>query len=117
MLLVLLLSLSGPGRDIILCQPTFTVYRLLSSCLGATERSVFFTGGLAFDVPKIRESAARYPGSLMVLCTPNNPTGSFLSEEDVRAILAVHTGILVLDQAYVEFGGYNAIPLLEQIPT
>jgi histidinol-phosphate aminotransferase len=116
MLLVLLLSLAGQGKDVILCQPTFTVYRLLAKGLGAVERTVFLANDLTFDVKKICEAASQYPRSLMVLCSPNNPTGCSLSELDIRAILAAHTGFLVLDQAYVEFGGYSAVPLLKDNP-
>ncbi len=116
MLLVLLLALSGQGRDVILCQPTFTVYRLLVTGLGAVERTVFLSPDLTFNVSGIREAAKQFPQSLLVLCSPNNPTGCALSESDLRAILAVHSGFLVLDQAYVEFGGFNAIPLLNDFP-
>jgi|WetSurMetagenome_2_1015567.scaffolds.fasta_scaffold00072_43 histidinol-phosphate aminotransferase len=116
MLLVLLLALSGQGSDIILCQPTYTIYRLLASGLGAVVRTVFLTQDLSFDVDAICKAAADFPGSLIILCSPNNPTGCSLSEEDVRKILSVHRGFLVLDQAYVEFGGYDAIPLLKDNP-
>jgi histidinol-phosphate aminotransferase len=116
MLLVLLLALSRQGGDVILCQPTFTLYRLLATGIGATERTVFLKNDLSFDVKKICEAASQYPRSLMVLCSPNNPTGSALSESDVKAILKAHTGFLVLDQAYVEFGGYSAVPLLKSNP-
>ncbi len=116
MLLVLLLSLAGQGKDVILCQPTFTVYRLLAGGLGSLERTVFLTNNLSFDVKKICEAASQYPRSLMVLCSPNNPTGCSLTESDIRAILKAHTGFLVLDQAYVEFGGYSAVPLLQDNP-
>jgi histidinol-phosphate aminotransferase len=116
MLLVLLLSLAGQGKDVILCQPTFTVYRLLAGGLGAIERTVFLKNDLSFDVKKICEAASQYPHSLMVLCSPNNPTGCSLTESDIKAILKAHTGFLVLDQAYVEFGGYNAVPLLKDNP-
>jgi histidinol-phosphate aminotransferase len=116
MLLVLLLSLASQGKDVILCQPTFTLYRLLAGGLGAIERTVFLTNDLTFNVEKICEAASQYPRSLMVLCSPNNPTGCSLSESDIRAILAAHTGFLVLDQAYVEFGGYSAAPLLKENP-
>jgi histidinol-phosphate aminotransferase len=115
-LLVLLLSLSRQGGDVILCQPTFTVYRLLVTGLGAVERTVFLSDDLLFNVNNIRQAAQQYPRSLMVLCSPNNPTGCFLTETDIREILKVHTGFLVLDQAYVEFGGYDAIPLLKNNP-
>jgi histidinol-phosphate aminotransferase len=115
-LLVLLLALSGQGRDVVLCQPTFTVYRLLVTGLGAIERTVTLTPDLLFDIAEICKTAAALPRSLMILCSPNNPTGCALSEADIRTILGTHTGILVLDQAYVEFGGFDAIPLLKAYP-
>jgi histidinol-phosphate aminotransferase len=116
MLLVLLLSLSQQDGNVVLCQPTFTLYRLLVMGLGACERTVFLSPGMTFDVAALCRAAEQYPRSLMVLCSPNNPTGCALGEQDIRDILKVHTGFLVLDQAYVEFGGYNAIPLLQSYP-
>lgn len=116
MLLVLLLALTRQGGDVILCQPTFTLYRLLVNGLGAVERTVFLKKDLSFDVKKICEAASQYPRSLMLICSPNNPTGCSLSESDIKAILTAHSGFLVLDQAYVEFGGYSAIPLLSKNP-
>jgi histidinol-phosphate aminotransferase len=116
MLLVLLLALSRQSGDVILCQPTFTLYRLLATGLGAVERTVFLKNDLSFDVKKICEAASQYPRSLMVLCSPNNPTGCALTESDIKTILKTHTGFLVLDQAYVEFGGYSAVPLLKSNP-
>jgi histidinol-phosphate aminotransferase len=116
MLLVLMLSLASRERDVILCQPTFTVYRLLAAGVGATERVVYLDKNLGFDVDAICDAARRHKGAVLVLCTPNNPTGSFLSENDLKKILSVHTGFCICDQAYVEFGGYSAVPLLESNP-
>ena len=116
MLLVLLLSLTRQDGDVILCQPTFTLYRLLATGIGAVERTVMLKNDLTFDVKKICEAAEKFPRSLMILCSPNNPTGCTLSEPDIKNVLAAHTGFLVLDQAYVEFGGFSAIPLLKSNP-
>jgi histidinol-phosphate aminotransferase len=116
MLLVLMLSLASQQRNVILCQPTFTVYRLLAAGAGAVERIVYLDKNLSFDVDAICDTAQTYPGSVMILCTPNNPTGSDLSESAIKKILSVHTGFCILDQAYVEFGGYSAVPLLKSNP-
>jgi histidinol-phosphate aminotransferase len=116
MLLVLMLSLASQQRDVILCQPTFTVYRLFAAGVGATERVVYLDKNLNFDVDAICDTVRTYPGSVLILCSPNNPTGSVLSESALRKILSVHTGFCVLDQAYVEFGGYSAVPLLKSNP-
>lgn len=116
MLLVLLLTFMGTNVPVIICQPTFTVYRLLVNGLGGREERILLNPDLSFNVEAIIERARALPGSLLILCTPNNPTGGALTEADLRAILCVHTGIFICDQAYIEFGGYNAIPLLAEYP-
>jgi histidinol-phosphate aminotransferase len=116
MLLVLLLSLIKNGTSVVLCHPTFTVYRLLAEGLGAKIVTVPLNASLEYDVPAILEAAKRTTGSVIVLCSPNNPTGCAVSENEVRKILRHHTGFCILDQAYVEFGGYSAVPLLREFP-
>ena len=116
MLLVLMLSLVKSNTAVLLCQPTFTLYRLLAEGLGARSVTVPLAASLEYDMPAIIEAVKRNPGGVLVLCSPNNPTGSAVSEADLREILRYHTGFCVLDQAYVEFGGYNAVPLLREYP-
>lgn len=116
MLLVLLLGLANRSSTVILCQPTFTVYRLLTNGIGANPFLVPLTGELTYDVPKIIDAAAAYPESLLILCSPNNPTGCALSERELRTMLNAHNGFCIIDQAYVEFGGYDAVPLLNEYP-
>ena len=105
MLLVLLMSLVKNNTAVVLCQPTFTLYRLLSNALGAAPVTVPLASSLDYDVPAIVDAAKQNPASVLVLCSPNNPTGSAVTEADIRNILRYHTGFLILDQAYVEFGG------------
>jgi len=116
MLLVLLLSFVKRDAPVIICQPTFTVYRLLADGLGAKSVSVSLTASLEYDVPALVEAVKRNPASVIILCSPNNPTGSTIPEADLRKILHYHSGFCILDQAYVEFGGYNAMPLLREFP-
>jgi hypothetical protein len=52
----------------------------------------------------------------VVLCTPNNPTGSWLTREEIERVHDETDAMVLLDQAYVEFGGYDAIPLLAGRP-
>ncbi|MBN2187814.1 MAG: histidinol-phosphate transaminase [Chitinispirillaceae bacterium] len=116
MLLVLLISLVKNGTAVILCQPTFTVYRLLAEGLGAEIVTVPLAASLEYDMPALEEAVKRRPGSVLLLCSPNNPTGTAFSEAEIRKILRYHTGFCILDQAYVEFGGYSAVPLLREFP-
>ncbi|MBD3317488.1 MAG: histidinol-phosphate transaminase [Chitinivibrionales bacterium] len=116
MLLVLLIALSQDGGAVIINQPTFTVYSLLANGLNRPIKSIWLTPEPAFDVEALCRAASENQGAVMILCSPNNPTGNSLSEKDLRELLAVHQGFLLLDQAYVEFGGYNAVPLLKEHP-
>lgn len=116
-LMTTFISLVDRAKPVIVCQPTFTVYELLVRALGGTVDAVRLrTDDLAFDVDAVCVACERNHGSLLVLCSPNNPTGSSLDEAQLRRILSVHDGMLLLDQAYVEFGGYNAMSLLGEYP-
>lgn len=106
----------GPGVSVVIPEPTFTLYRLMTEVNGGTVVSVPLDAELRFDVEAIIRAARESEAAVVVLCTPNNPTGSALSREE---ILRVHdeTGALVLlDQAYVEFGGFDGISLLDGRP-
>ena len=116
MLLVLLLSLVNRDSTVVFCEPTFTVYKLLVNGLAATARPIPLKNTLEYDSGRIIEAVNGNPGCVLVLCSPNNPTGSAIDERDLRGILEAHKGFCIYDQAYVEFGGYNAIPLLKEYP-
>ncbi|HON11907.1 MAG TPA: histidinol-phosphate transaminase [Chitinispirillaceae bacterium] len=116
MILVLMLSVMNRSAKVIISQPTFTVYKLLSDGLGGETLCVSMKDDLSFDVDSLKKACRDKPGSVLILCSPNNPTGGSLSREEIEEILDVHTGFFILDQAYVEFGGFNAIPLISRYP-
>ena len=51
---------------------------------------------------------------MTILCSPNNPTGCSVSLDDVRALCAESDGLVVVDEAYHEFAGLSAVPLLAE---
>jgi histidinol-phosphate aminotransferase len=106
----------GAGVRVVIPEPTFTLYRLMTEVNAGTVVPVPLDAELRFDVDAIVRAARQSSAAVVVLCSPNNPTGCALTRDE---ILRVHdeTGALVLlDQAYVEFGGYDAIPLLDGRP-
>lgn len=105
----------GPGVRVLICQPTFTLYKLLAGIYGAEVIETFLRrDDFQYDVPEIVNTIKREKPGVVILCSPNNPTGSALTEDDWRAILNVSPGLVVADQAYVEFGGYSTAPLLAE---
>ncbi len=89
------------GDNIICCPPTFSLYTSITTLCGAYVLEVPRTVDYELDVEGIL--AALTPETKMIiLCSPNNPTGNPVAEEDVLTLL--ETGrIVVVDEAYVEF--------------
>ncbi len=112
----LLATVVEPGISVVISEPTFTLYRLLTGVFGGTPRPVALDSRLCFRVDEIIEAARTHGAAMVVLCTPNNPTGSALSRDEIERIHDETDSLIVLDQAYVEFGGFDAIPLLRDRP-
>jgi histidinol-phosphate aminotransferase len=105
-----------PGRTVVIPEPTFTLYRLLSVIGGGAVISVPLDAELRFRSDAIAAAAAEHDASLVVLCSPNNPTGAALERSEIERIYDATDALVVVDQAYVEFGGYDALPLLSGRP-
>jgi histidinol-phosphate aminotransferase len=106
--LVLKLVIS-PGDEVIIHTPTFPYYNLLTNLYGGSVVKVPMKEDYSFPVDNIIE---RVNGKtkLVIICSPNNPTGTVISESDLRRILGA--GVLVmLDEAYVEFAEGSLIRL------
>ena len=102
------------GETVVAPSPTFSLYRLLTGVLGGRYVPVPVGAGFEFDVDRIVEATVRERARVVVLNSPNNPTGSALPDGAVERIVA-ETGALVLcDEAYQDFGGPSAIPLLRR---
>jgi histidinol-phosphate aminotransferase len=106
----------GRGTRVVVPEPTFTLYRLMTEVNEGEVVSVPLDAELRFDVDALVEAANAAEAAAIVLCTPNNPTGSALSREEILRVHDATESLVILDQAYVEFGGFDALPLLEGRP-
>jgi histidinol-phosphate aminotransferase len=91
----------SPGDAILIPNPIFSLYEIRALNVGAEIISVDVTPDMRYDTDAML--AAMTPRTkMMVLCNPNNPTGGFLSDEDIRRLL--DAGIPTLfDEAYLEY--------------
>jgi histidinol-phosphate aminotransferase len=103
LLQLIFMAILERGRTVVLSQPTFTLYKLLARGLGADVREVMMRPDLSFDVDGIIHAARASGASLIVLCSPNNPTGTLMAERDVVRIIEQTEGLVALDEAYVHF--------------
>jgi histidinol-phosphate aminotransferase len=102
------------GDTVIAPSPTFSLYRLLTGVLGGRYVPVPLGERFTFDVDCIVETALRERAKVVVLNSPNNPTGSALPQGAVERILAETAALVVCDEAYQDFGGPTAVPLLRR---
>ena len=103
----------GKGRKAVIPQPTFTLYKLLSSVFEANATSIALNAAdFSFDVEAIEEASK--DAVVTVICSPNNPTGSMLAADGLRRILRATSGLVFLDEAYHEFSGQTALTLLPE---
>jgi histidinol-phosphate aminotransferase len=102
------------GDVVVAPAPTFSLYRLLTGVLGGRYRPVPLASDFAYDVDALVEVAARERARVVVLNSPNNPTGSALPEGAVERLLEETGALVVCDEAYQEFGGPTALPLLRE---
>lgn len=100
------LAYFGKGDTVLVIKPTYGEYEIACRIAGASLLSYRLLAGENFtpDINElVRFTGENRPG-VAFICNPNNPTGTYLSYEDVRTILSASRDTLfVLDEAYVNF--------------
>src|ERR671939_955112 len=76
----------GEGRRVLISEPTFALYRQVATVLGGEVLSVPLDDELGFDVPALREAIERDEPDVVILCSPNNPTGCRIEEEELEKL-------------------------------
>jgi histidinol-phosphate aminotransferase len=118
-MLQVLQAFGGPGRVALSFAPTYSMYpeyaRDTATGWQVGQRADDFTVDAAAAVERLR---AVQP-SVVFLASPNNPTGTALSLDTVRAVLDAAPGVVVVDEAYAEFrrpGTPTCLSLLDEYP-
>ncbi len=106
----------GEARRVLISEPTFALYRQVTNVLGGEVLSVPLNDELGFDVDALVRTVEAERPEVTIVCSPNNPTGAVLSEKDLARLLEASRGLVVVDEAYHEFSGQTAAPLLREYP-
>ena len=92
-----------PGRDkAIICPPTYGMYRVSADINDVAVREIRLTGAFQLDVPEMLAGISERT-KLIFICSPNNPTGNLIRRESVIEIARKFNGIVVVDEAYIDF--------------
>jgi histidinol-phosphate aminotransferase len=112
-------AFGGPGRKALGFKPTYSMYSLIA--LGADTNYVESSRADRYELTPelIREAISEHQPDIVLLCSPNNPTGTPLSLSCIEAAYEATNGIVVVDEAYAEFSHgqeQSAISLLPNRP-
>ncbi len=92
-----------PAMDnLIICPPTYGMYEVCANINNVEVKKVGLTAGFQLNLPAIEDAIDSHT-KMIFLCSPNNPTGNSLHHEDIEAILNNYFGLVVIDEAYINF--------------
>lgn len=105
-----------PASGVLICEPTFPMYRYYGEIAGAQIVALRYGSEMEFPLDKVVSALARKP-RVLIIANPNNPTGTLLPLDAIEAIVkaATHT-VVVLDEAYADFSGVTVVPWIKKFP-
>jgi histidinol-phosphate aminotransferase len=106
-----------PGKDnVIIVPPTYGMYEVSANINDVLVKKVPLLPNYQLNLPAIEE-AVDDNTKMIFICSPNNPTGNSLVHEDVEAVLNNYFGLVVIDEAYINFSKFRSFTLsLDEYP-
>lgn len=104
------------GSSILICEPTFPMYRYYGEIAGARIDALRYGAEMEFPLEGVIAALASKPRVLFI-ANPNNPTGTLLQLDAIKALTKAATRTaVVIDEAYAEFSGVTAVPWVRKYP-
>jgi histidinol-phosphate aminotransferase len=111
----LLLAYGGPGRTAVVFEPTYLLHSRLATLTSTALVPFQLVEPFTLGDGAIGEAAAAGP-DIVFVCSPNNPTGNAQPIEATRALAEAVGALVIVDEAYIEFGGESALQLVTDHP-
>jgi histidinol-phosphate aminotransferase len=118
-MLQVLQAFGGPGRTAMSFAPTYSMYPEYARDTATRWVTAPRTDTFEIDVAEATSAVADAQPSVVFLASPNNPTGTALPLDTVKALCDIAPGVVVVDEAYAEFrrdGIPSALSLLGDYP-
>ena len=92
-----------PNNDsILITEPTYGMYAVCAAINAVSVQRASLTPVFAIDLDSILRTVATST-KIIFLCSPNNPSGNLLEKRKIETLLQKFTGIVVVDEAYIDF--------------
>lgn len=105
-----------PGLDrVVAISPSYGMYSVSAEINNVQLDNFLLNNDFSLDVERLIDFAKG--AKFIFLCSPNNPTGNTIPKTDVVAICQAFNGLVILDEAYIDFStDESLIPLINQFP-
>lgn len=112
----LFLAFGGPGRTALTFEPTYSLHSLIPRLALTDVDHVARNGDFDLELETAVDHIVVHRPEVVVVCSPNNPTGGIVPLEAIDTLCRRTAGLVVVDEAYGEFAGdgASALPLLEE---
>jgi histidinol-phosphate aminotransferase len=105
-----------PRSHILICEPTFPMYRYYAEIAGARVETSHYSPEMEFPLAAVVKALQKRP-RVFFLANPNNPTGTLVDKTAIGKILrAASRTAVVLDEAYADFAGVTGVPWIRRYP-
>lgn len=114
----LFLAFGGPGRSSLTFEPTYSLHSLIPRIAGTRTVQVQRDIDFRIDLEAALDTIQEEKPDIVIVCSPNNPTGGCESLATIQALLEAAPGLVIVDEAYGEFDQHehSARGLLETHP-
>lgn len=109
LLTMIMRACTEPGRKVVYPMPTYVLYRTLAEIQAAEVEEVPFPDDYSLPVEKLIEAQ----GAVTFIASPNSPSGTAISLELLDKLASQLSGVLVIDEAYVDFAQSSALELVK----
>ena len=111
----LLLAYGGPGQKAVVFEPTYLLHSRLSWLSHTALVQFRLEAPFTLDEAAI-EPAVTSDANVIFVCSPNNPTGNAQPLGAIASLAERTTALVIVDEAYIEFGGESALKLVADQP-
>jgi histidinol-phosphate aminotransferase len=95
------------GDDVYTFDPTFSMYKIYAQIYEANYTGIPSNNDFTVNVDHMIDMILNKEPKMIVLCSPNNPTGNQMSRKDIIKIVESTKALVVVDEAYIEFADHS----------
>lgn len=100
----------GSDRTVVYPMPSYVLYRTLAAMQPAKTVEIPYPSDYSLPI----DALVKANGAVTFIASPNSPSGHLVPLEDLRSLARQVAGIVVIDEAYVDFAEYSALPLVQE---